>query len=376
MADKFDPTGMTPVMGVGSQGEGEAGSQPQEGWMKRVGDKVYYYDLNGNFTSGFRDAGNGWTAPISASGKDTALAKNTSHDNSFGALVSDVVSDPTFQQGLAMIGSMYGGPAVGSLISGASRAGQDGDLKAGLTQGLKSYALGKGMEYLTSPGVDELAGPPENASIGADPANPMQGDHAPLVDRAAYGYDQTPLTTQYTPTPGSPVPSTVSGGTPTPTSSLSVQDVNNALNTLKNPGSTALDYIAKNSGIDPEILKLGTTLGLTKPLTDLAGKVDKTVQNIVKPTDTKAPTPSGKDNTGSKDSTSGQTPYGMNPMLLALIAGQLGNQQQQQPVQTPTVDLKSVGEFDPFGEFNYGSKKTANAAQGGSISDLIRMLRS
>lgn len=145
---KFDPTGMTPVMGVTSQEEGGSSTTPQEGYLQTVGDKNYYYDMQGNFLRGYRDAGNGWTAPINATGVDIGAPSNTSRDNSFGALVNDVISDPTFLTGAALLGgAAYLGAGSGGLLSaGEAAAGTAAGTAAATDAGI--YGLSGGTATL------------------------------------------------------------------------------------------------------------------------------------------------------------------------------------------------------------------------------------
>jgi hypothetical protein len=66
--------------------------------------------------------------------------------------------------------------------------------------------------------------------------------------------------------------------------------------------------------------------------------------------------------------------------LLAMLGMMGGNQQTQAPVQTPGADIKSFEEQfgDLFGTtLGTGAPKpqTAKAAQGGSIDELLKLLR-
>lgn len=304
------------------------------------------YDSDGNFSHTFSPSSGGFLGGI-----------------------SNLLSDPTLHQIAAIAATATGHPEIAALISGASRAGQDGNIEAGLTQGLKSYALAKGAEHLAGAGTD-VSGP--------GPANPMQLDPAQMGANAAdaaasvtsgvdaamdaangYDYNTAPMST------GETIPQdvlkSITPGAPTDLH----KTFNDTLRIAKNPGNAAVNTLAQKLGIPKDVLD---TLGLV----GVTGTLTKGVNDVVKgATGGGGNTPGGTKPSGTP--ADGTTPYNIPPALLALLMQQ---QPQQAPTQTPLVDLKSASKFDPFGEFNPRDEDTAEAASGGSISDLIRMLRS
>lgn len=264
---------MQPTYGVESQQEGEVTTRTPDGYMKTVGDKNYYYDTQGNFLRGHRDAGNGWTAPINASGADTAPAQNTSRDNSFGGTISNYVSglsqsiasNPAMMAAITAIAATAGvPPAAVAAVLGGNRTAVDGNLLAGIETAAASYGLGQmvGSRFIpAAETTDALSG------TVAPAANPMQLDPATMQGQIPSSIGTPPVPTFTPNTPGGTIPSVVQGGTPTvppvvptgtpttlPTVISQIPGVNNLPPWLQQmlPGllTTAGGIVSGNSAVD------------------------------------------------------------------------------------------------------------------------------
>jgi len=321
-------------------------------------------DDRSNITGFVRDNHDGTFTQFDVAGKQGATYRPSSGGGLFGGIgdfisglgsaASDIVSgvskavaeNPIGQAAITAIAAANGiDPATTAAILGVNQTSQHGDVGAGLTTGLVSYGLGNAVNALSPATTTAATAAPESAE--------------PFITGGTHIADSAGVF---------PAEATTSLSDVLPKSVVSGIE--------KGVGSA----IGKTIGLPVDTLtKLanGDFSGLVDSA--ITGTTAKTVSDIITGGPKSSPTgPTGPTGTVPTGTTTAPAtpPAPTNDAYRQFMMMQMMQQpeQQAQPVQTPLVDIKST--VNPFGTLdNPFSRHPVHASSGGSIEDLIHLLR-
>lgn len=282
-------------------------------------------------------------------------------------LGKDVANSPAAMTVISAIAAANGvDPATTAAILGANKTAQNGDIGSGLSTGLLSYGVGAGTNYLTGAGDAATA-----AATGADTAaasgvEPVITGGTHIADSAAVFPDTTSITSY--------LPKAIQEG--------ASKGLTDTISKATGLPISVLQKIATGdfTGLGNSILSGATAATVSKILTGATGTASSGSPSA-KPSTGGAPpattpaatTPAATAATPTDSTATGQDSTLRTLMMMGLLSQP--QQQQPQPVQTPLVNIQSTMN-NPFEKDGNPFGHSINASSGGSIDDLVRLLRS